>query len=261
MTDIIRLNENELKRAATIIKSAGYVVALSGAGMSVDSGIPPFRGPGGLWTKYGEPPMDGYQRFLDDPREYWEKRLRRDGYLKGMYDALEGADPNPGHYALAKLEGKAILKTIITQNIDDLHVRAGSKGTIEIHGNFRLIRCIECNSRFPREEISLEVLPPRCPGCNGILKSDVVHFGEPIPRDVLARCQEESERCDCMLIIGTSAVVYPAAQFPQVVRSRGGSLIEVNSAESALTNLSDVSLRGSSSLLLPELVKRLEING
>jgi len=247
-----------IDHAAAILLDAKYVVGLTGAGMSVESGIPPFRGPGGLWTKFGEPPMDGYQRFLADPKADWERRLRREGYARELYETLEKAEPNPGHYALAELENMGILKSLITQNVDNLHGRAGSKNLMEIHGNMFLIRCIKCHSRYPRDEISLEVLPPPCPKCGGILKTDGVMFGEPIPFDVLQRCQEESSRADCMLVAGTSATVYPAAGFPQEVRRKGGSLVEVNLYESSLTPMCRVSLRGETGEVLPRIVDSIK---
>ncbi|GIW42250.1 MAG: NAD-dependent deacylase [Candidatus Binatia bacterium] len=256
MTDDERL-DGAIERAAEILHRARYVVALTGAGISVDSGIPPFRGPGGLWTKHGEPPMDGYQRFLADPRKAWEERLSPKGPLRELWETLRRARPNPGHYALAELESMGVLRCLITQNVDNLHTEAGSREVAEIHGNYRLVRCIDCVRRFPREAVSLDVLPPRCPECGGVLKSDTVSFGEPIPPDVLARCFEEAAQADCMLVAGTSATVYPAAQFPYDVRARGGKLVEVNLYESELTPFCDVSLRGRSAEVLPKLVAKL----
>lgn len=240
--------------AAHRIAAARHVLALTGAGMSVESGIPPFRGPGGLWTKYGEPPMNGYERFLADPAQAWRDRIDPKGPMRELWKTLAAARPNPGHEALAQLEQMGILRCLITQNIDGLHHAAGSALVAEIHGNAHLIRCIECGSRFERAAIALEQLPPLCPRCGGILKSDTVSFGEPIPADVLARCFEESEQCDCMIVAGTSATVYPAAQFPLDVRERGGVLIEVNAYATEITPLCTISLRGPSGEMLPQLV-------
>jgi NAD-dependent deacetylase len=247
-----------IEGAVELLLGAKYVVGLTGAGMSVESNIPPFRGPGGLWTRYGEPPMDGYQKFLADPRGDWERRIKKEGYTRELYEALERASPNPGHYAFAELEEMGILKCLITQNVDNLHRVAGGKNLAEIHGNRTLIRCLRCNSRFPEEEVSLEVLPPPCPHCGGIMKTDIVIFGELIPPDVLQKCQVESQKCDCMLVAGTSATVYPAAGFPGEVRRKGGSLIEVNPYETELTPLCRVSLRGNSGEILPKLVEGIK---
>lgn len=247
----------DIDRAAEAIVRARHVVALTGAGLSVESGIPPFRGPGGLWTKHGEPPMDGYQRFLADPAKAWRERLSPTGPMRELWATLRAAQPNPAHHALAQMEEAGVLRCLITQNIDNLHRLAGSTRLAEIHGNVTLIRCIQCVRRFAREDVSLQVLPPRCPACGGILKSDTVSFGEPIPADVLDQCFEEVEHCDCMLVAGTSATVYPAAQFPLDVKQRGGSLIEINLYESELTPYCFVSLRGSAAAVLPPLVARV----
>jgi NAD-dependent protein deacetylase/lipoamidase len=251
-----------IDEAARLMLRAEYVVAMTGAGLSVESGIPPFRGPGGLWTKHGEPPMNGYQLFLEDPKHAWEERLNPRGPMRELWDTLQRARPNPGHVALAELEASGLLRCLITQNVDDLHRAAGSRAVAEIHGNYTLTRCIECCRRVPGGTVSLEELPPRCPQCGGILKSDTVSFGEPIPPDVLQRCFEESDRCDCMLVAGTSATVYPAAQFPHGVRERGGHLIEVNPYDSELTPFCRVSIRAPSGEALPALARRVaELRG
>jgi NAD-dependent deacetylase len=247
----------DIERAAAIVVRARHVVALTGAGLSVESGIPPFRGPGGLWTKHGEPPMNGYQRFLADPVAAWRERLSPRGPMRELWKTLQAAQPNLGHRALAELEEAGVLRCLITQNIDNLHRVAGSRQLAEIHGNYTLIRCLECVRRFARDEIAVDPLPPRCPRCGGLLKSDTVSFGEPIPADVLAQCFAQAEQCDCMLVAGTSATVYPAAQFPLDVRQRGGQLIEVNLYESELTPLCTVSLRGSAATVLPLLATRI----
>jgi NAD-dependent deacetylase len=246
-----------LDQAADCLVRARYVIALTGAGLSVESGLPPFRGPGGLWTKHGEPPMDGYQRFLQDPKRAWEERLNPAGPMRELWEALHAARPNPGHQALVELEELGVLKCTITQNVDNLHRAAGSDRLLEIHGNATLIRCIGCVARYEREEIDFAELPPRCPRCRGILKSDTVSFGEPIPPDVLACCFDEAERADCMLVAGTSATVYPAAQFPISIHERGGDLLEVNPYESEITAFCRHTLRGASGEVLPELVGRV----
>lgn len=249
-----------IERAAEMLLGARYVVAVTGAGVSVESGIRPFRGPGGLWTEHGEPPMVGYQRFLADPKGAWERTIKREGYLREMYEAFETAKPNPGHYALADLERIRVLKYLITQNVDNFHRASGNKNVAEIHGNALLLRCINCSARYNREEIplSLERLPPHCPRCGGIVKNDGVYFGEPIPPDVLDTCEEEVSKCDCMLLAGTSGFVYPAAGFPHKVKMRGGSLIEVGPYGTDLTYVCNVVLRGRSGEVLPRLADRVK---
>jgi NAD-dependent deacetylase len=247
----------QIARAAALVRAARSAVALTGAGLSVESGIPPFRGPGGLWTRYGEPPMDGYQRFLRDPAAAWRERLHpKETWARGLRDTLAAAKPNPAHLALAELERRGLLACVITQNIDDLHCQAGSRALLEIHGNHRFLRCIECHARFDpaRFPVDPENLPPLCPQCGGIVKGDTVQFGEPIPPDVLRRCYDAVARADCMLAIGTSATVYPAAEFPLEVLRGGGTLIEVNPYESELTDLATLSLRGPAGAVMRRLL-------
>jgi NAD-dependent deacetylase len=248
---------DDLDAAARCLVDARYVIALTGAGLSVESGIPPFRGPNGLWTRYGEPPMNGYERFLADPKKAWEERLNPSGPMRELWQALADAAPNPGHRALVELEELGILRATISQNVDNQHRLAGTARLLEIHGNATLIRCIECVTRYEREAIDFAELPPRCPRCEGILKSDTVSFGEPIPPDVLEACFEQAESADCMLVAGTSATVYPAAQFPIAVHQRGGDLIEVNPYESEVTALCRHALRGPAGEVLPEIVSRV----
>jgi NAD-dependent deacetylase len=167
--------ENEIARAATRVIGARSVVALTGAGLSVESGIPPFRGPGGLWTKYGEPPLDGYQRFLRDPKRAWQDRLSpREPWAQALAETLGRAKPNAGHLALVELEALGRCAAVITQNIDDLHRQAGARRLLEIHGNHKLMRCLACVARFTEGELEIDpdALPPRCPRCGGIVKGD-----------------------------------------------------------------------------------------
>lgn len=250
-------HEQDLDRAARWVADAEFVAALTGAGLSVESGIPPFRGPGGLWTKHREPPLNGFDEFLRDPKAAWRARLNPQGPMRALWEALRSAAPNPGHRALVELERMGVLRALITQNIDDLHRMAGSACTIEIHGNYSLVRCLGCNRRLPRDEVDLVELPPICRLCGGVMKSDTVSFGEPIPVDVLAQCRRTADACDCMIVAGTSATVYPAAQFPVDVRERGGVIIEVNPYPSELTPLSTISLRGEAGRVLPDLVERV----
>jgi NAD-dependent deacetylase len=254
--------EQAQEKAARIIHASTYTIALVGAGISVESGVPPFRGPGGLWTKHGEPPMDGYQRFLADPRAWWADILSRQGEHSEFIKALSEAKPNAAHRAMADLEKLGFLKHIITQNIDNLHQEAGSVAITEIHGNRLKLRCIACNTRWPLGEFPTDEIPPRCRHCGGIVKTDTVMFGEPIPLDALESCQRESRLCDCMLLVGTSAVVYPAAEFPVIAFRRGAKLIEINPMETPLSDVSAAVLRAPAGEVMPKLVERLkELSG
>ena len=261
MIDLEKKLNEEVESAAELILNSKYGVSLTGSGISVASGVSTFRGPNGLWTKYGEPDMSGYQKFLENPKSWWEKRLKSKSIFNGLINQIKESKPNNGHYALAELESMKLLKAVITQNIDNLHQAAGSKNVIEIHGNLYKLRCISCNSRFDRDEFSLDkldILPPKCPHCQGIIKPDAVMFGESIPQDVLQRSREESKVCDCMLVVGTSAVIIPAADFPILAKRHGASLIEINPSETPLTPSCDIILRGPSEKVLPLLVKSIK---
>ena len=244
-----------IRDAATTIVDSSYVTCLTGAGISVESGIRPFRGPGGLWTEKGEPPMDGYQRFLRDPASYWERRMRNASEF-GI--SIMGAKPNPGHVALAELEKMGVLRTLITQNIDDLHLAAGSRNVLEIHGNSSYLRCISCNRKWPAEEFRVESIPPKCPECEGVVKSDTVMFGEPIPGPVLNRCFEEASKSDCIIVAGTSATVTPASNLPVMVKRNGGRLTEFNIRRSEISYICDVNVYAPSGESLPMLVEEIK---
>jgi NAD-dependent deacetylase len=249
--------EQALEQASRIVAAADYTVALVGAGISVESGIPPFRGPGGIWTKLGEPAMDGYQRFIADPAAWWTERLSGRDELAEFLATLEAAKPNAAHYALAEMEQLGLLHHVITQNIDNLHQEAGGREITEIHGNRLKLRCVACGARFPLREFKLEEIPPRCPDCRGVLKTDTVLFGEPIPQGALRSCDYHSRRCDCMLLVGTSATVYPAAEFPIIAARAGARLVEVNPHETPLSEICRAVLRGPAAEVLPKLVERL----
>jgi NAD-dependent deacetylase len=272
----------QLDRAADALIASAYCIALVGAGISVESGIRPFRGKGGLWTEKGEPPMDGYQRFMLDPAQGWRDMLARRAQNDEFSKSLSEAVPNEGHFAMAELERMGILKHTISQNIDNLHFIAGSSAVTEIHGNRTKVRCVDCGARWTWEEFLriaadaashapdrneanvAEVsgvmmrVPPECPQCASIVKSDTVSFGEPIPRAFLAECDDQARRADACLIVGTSATVVPAAWFPETVLNAGGALIEVNTDPTPFTRYCSAVLRGPSGELLPKLIDRLK---
>jgi NAD-dependent deacetylase len=257
------MNFKKIDEVASIIIDSKYLIVLVGAGLSKESGIPTFRGPDGIWTKYGEPSMNGYQEFLNNPNEYWQAQIARDqeeaGPIAEMRRTFGVAVPNPGHIALAKLEELGILKYTITQNIDDLHFRAGNMNVVEIHGNRYKLRCIKCSLRINRSDFSIVAYPPLCPECGGLIKGDGVMFGEPIPSEWLDKCYEQVNLCDAMLLVGTSGTVRPAALFPETAKMRGAKLIEVNPLETSLSFLCDVIVRSSSTEVLPVLIEELSV--
>ena len=250
-----------IQRAAALLRQARFAVALSGAGLSAGSGIPTYRGAGGLWTRHGAPPLLSYREFASDPADWWAKRLAAEEDpshpVYQMKQAVDAAKPNAGHLALAELERWGILRCVITQNVDNLHAEAGSRSLLEIHGNRTRLRCIECGLRFDRDGYDLSGHPPLCVECGGVVKLDTVMFGEPIPSDVLQACREAAERCDCMLLLGTSGTVNPAAQLPLVAKENGAALIEINPESTPLTAWCDVALTGPADAILPELLRSI----
>jgi len=245
-------------------------IALTGAGMSTESGVPDFRGPSGIWTRDPEAEQKAYrsyERFKKNPKEYWVERLTGPSLLGD----LAAVSPNPGHLALAELEAAGVLKWVITQNIDNLHQRAGSRRVIDYHGNAFKLRCASCEARYEPGDFDLPkmlkegTLPPLCRTCGGVVKSDIVHFNEAIPSDVSALSLEAAMASDVMLICGTSAVVYPFANLPCIAKRvrRESSLpltvIEINSEPTPLTEqgISDYLIRGKTGEVLPRLVAEI----
>jgi len=261
--------EDLIQRAAEQLIKSKHAITLTGAGISTESGIKDFRGPDGIWTKNPDAERmayEAYARFQANPKEYWKVRLAGASLLGDVVNAL----PNPGHFALAELEKMNILKCVVTQNIDNLHQKAGSKRVLDYHGNIALLRCFSCDTRFDPAEYDLERLakedrlPPLCRKCNGVLKDDIVHFNEAIPADVAQASHEEASKCDLMLICGTSAVVYPFAYLPRIARQRGvgkkTTIIEINADPTPLTaeGISDYLIQGKTGTILPKLVEEVK---
>jgi len=239
------------KQLAQMIISSRYVVALTGAGISVESGIPSFRGSQGLWNKYDPMEFAHIDAFISNPHKVWN-------VMKEFGAIFHRAKPNPAHRALAELERLGYLKCIITQNVDNLHQDAGSKAVIEYHGSARRLICLSCGKRYRSSEISLNILPPTCI-CSGILKPDLVFFGEPIPKDARMGAEREAKICDLMLVIGTSATVAPASYLPIMAKKNGAILIEINPEKTSLTRtIADHSIQKSATVVLPSIVKAIE---
>jgi NAD-dependent deacetylase len=207
------------KKVADLLVSLKHCVVLTGAGISAESGIPTFRSKGGLWEKYDPMIYASIEAFRNDPSKYWTIR----GDFIRNYNTYK---PNKAHYALAELEKLGIVRHVITQNIDGLHRKAGSKNVIELHGSLREIYCIKCGNEYIAPDIP-EGTPPHC-DCGGVLKPNTVLFGEQLPQDALSNAFRESLRCKVMLLIGTSAVVQPAASLPSLAKQSSAQIVEIN---------------------------------
>jgi NAD-dependent deacetylase len=222
----------ELQRAADIISGAKRLAAFTGAGISVESGIPPFRGEGGIWDQY-DPQVLELSWFLSHPKTSWI--AIRDIFYRKFHEK----EPNDAHYFLATLESRGQLELLITQNIDELHFRAGSRNIAEYHGNARQLVCLMTGEKVPASAIPLEQLadddmPPMSPA-GGLYKPDFIFFGEGIPARTAAMATEAARNCDVMLVIGSTGEVYPAAYVPKEAKQHGATVIEINPGESAFT--------------------------
>jgi NAD-dependent deacetylase len=247
-----KMMEDLIKKAATDLSKAKMATALTGAGISTESGIPPFRGKGGLWEKYDPMEVAHIDSFLQDPAKVWNL------LFKDMKDVLDKATPSDSHKGLAKLEELGILKTIITQNVDGLHQQAGNSDVIEFHGSMAWQKCMDCHKRYESQSVDLNQIPPRC-SCDGILRPDAVLFGEMIPQNALWRSRQVARDCDVMLVVGTSAVVQPAALMPVIAKESGAKVIEINPERTPLTGeISDYLIMGTAGDVMNRIVADLE---
>jgi NAD-dependent deacetylase len=242
--------------AFEILKGCPRIAAFTGAGISAESGIPTYRGAGGVWGKYDPSRVAHIETFREDPSLYWE-------FFRAVrYPSLRDAKPNAGHQALARLEAEGRLAGVITQNIDGLHQAAGSKQVIEIHGNSRHIACLDCGMVFGIEEVQQQMVEggkkvPSCAECGGRLKPAGVFFGEGLPPDALREAAEATQTCDAMLCVGSSLVVYPAAGFPESVAARGAPVLVVNADPTPLDPYARFVTRIPAGTFLPALAERL----
>lgn len=230
-----------------LLQNSKYVVAFTGAGISAESGIPTYRGSGGMWEKYDPEKLASIDYFHRDPSLYWN-------FFKDVrYPSLKQAQPNSAHYALGKLEEKGILKALITQNVDGLHQLAGNERVLEMHGNTKRILCLNCSSTYDMENIQSLLenqVPPKCPKCSGLLKPDVVLFGETLPVQVLDEANQEARKCDLFLSVGSSLVVQPAASLPGIAKNNGAKLVIINKGSTPFDKYADFVFHSSASEVL-----------
>jgi NAD-dependent deacetylase len=225
---------------------ARSVAVLTGAGVSAESGVPTFRDANGLWNQYRVQDLATPSAFARDPKLVWD-------WYNWRRSVLSEVKPNPGHYALAELEKRIPAFTLITQNVDGLHELAGSQNVLRLHGSVWSVRCLACGQETIDKRIPMPDIPPHC-DCGGLLRPAVVWFGEPLPSQIWKAAEAAARSSDLFLVIGTSAVVYPAAGLAQLAKSSGARVVEINVAETPLTSEIDQFLQGPSGELLPQLI-------
>lgn len=239
-------------QAAEAILAANRCIAFTGAGISVESGIPPFRGENGLWNRY-DPITFDISYFYQNTHASWKA-------IRDIFYELFGlVQPNAAHYALAEMEARGMLAGVITQNVDNLHFDAGSKVVHEFHGSLKKLLCLACGNRFPIRDIDLNRLPPECPDCSGVLKPDVIFFGENIPEPARTDSFAETKRADCFLLIGTTGTVAPANMIPPAAKSGGATIVEINPSPSEYTErITDIFLKAPAAEAMERLMDEID---
>jgi NAD-dependent deacetylase len=237
---------NDLERAAERLRWASRVVAFTGAGVSAESGVPTFRGAGGLWEGRPIEEVATPQGFEREPLKVWR-------FYEERRCNLSRCRPNPAHEVLARWQERFPAYTLVTQNVDSLHEDAGARGVLHLHGSIWTVRCTSCGAERVERSTPLPELPPRCPRCGAMERPGVVWFGEHLPEDVMRAASRAAGAAEVLVVVGTTAVVYPAAGLVQTAAASGATVIEVNPEASALAHLAEVELRGPAGLLLPQL--------
>jgi NAD-dependent deacetylase len=243
---MVAMTANDLAKASAALRSSRQVTVLTGAGVSAESGVPTFRGAGGLWEGRPIEEVATPEAFRADPVSVWR-------FYQERRRNLAGVRPNPAHEVLARWQDRFAGFTLVTQNVDGLHAMAGSRNVVELHGNLWRVRCAACGREREERTLSLPQLPPICAACGGSERPAVVWFGEILPRDAVETAWRAAEECDALVVVGTSAVVYPAAGLIQVAAMHGAQIVEVNPEASALARLAHVALRGPAGAVLPRL--------
>jgi len=249
------IDKELLRQICEDLKQSQNVISFTGAGISEESGIPTYRSKGGFWTKYDPNKYASIDAFNEDPSYYWNF------YKDTRKPILEVAQPNPGHFALSELEKMGKMRYVVTQNIDGLHAMAGSQNVIELHGTTRSFRCKKCEKHYVIEEVNdiLETeLPPLCRECNGVIRPNVIFFGEMLPGEAINTAMMEAAQADFIIGIGSSMVVYPAAQIPVIAKENGARFLIVNAEVTNLDLIADYVINGKAGEILPEIVNALK---
>ncbi len=238
--------EPNLQQIRARLRGARAITALTGAGISADSGVPTFRGADGLWRNFRAEDLATPEAFARDPRLVWE-------WYNWRRELIATKQPNAGHHALVKLEQQAERFWLITQNVDGLHRVAGSERLSEIHGNIWMVRCTKCGSIAENREVPISLLP-HCSTCKALVRPHIVWFGESLAADDVERSYDALESCEVLLVIGTSGIVYPAASFASIAKAHGAFVVEINPDATPNSGIVDISLKGRAKDILPELL-------
>ena len=246
--------EQTIQTASALVRQSSRIVVFTGAGVSTESGIPDFRSPGGIWDRYKPVEFSEFLASQEARERYWTRS-------RETYPVIAGAEPNPAHLAIVRLEQAGKLDCVITQNVDGLHQKAGNteERVIELHGNSHWVVCLGCSHRSPRGEwqavLRSGVLVPKCPDCGGILKALTVSFGQPMPERETADAMRRSKGCDLFVTVGSSLVVFPAAQMPLYALDSGARLIVVNLTPTYVDDHADVVIREKAGPALSAIVE------
>lgn len=238
--------------AVDLIEKAEHLVVFTGAGISIESGIPTFRGENGLWEKYDMNYLT-LDYFNNSPAASWvfNKKI--------FYETFEGKKPNLAHLALSELESNGIVKSVITQNIDDMHTLAGSENVIEFHGNARLAVCTKCHKKYKIDNELISNMPPKCDACNEVLKPDFIFFGESLDENVYNDAFNEAEKADVVLVIGTTGIIRPASNVPIYAKETGAKIIEINTNVSEYTEeITDVFIHEKATVAMGKIVEKIK---
>lgn len=235
------MSREKIEKLAELIKKSGSIVVFTGAGVSTESGVPDFRSPGGIWDRF-DPNEMTFQKFVsseESRRKYWD-------LFRTTYQEFQGIEPNRAHLAIAELERRGQLSAVVTQNVEELHQKAGNspEKVLELHGTMWKIRCLDCEKDYPWEDayrlLEKGEIPGRCPGCGGLFKPATIAFGQQLPMRTLKEAQQRSCSCDLFISIGSSLVVYPAALMPQMAKESGAALVIVNREPTPFDGIADL---------------------
>ena len=249
------MDESEIQKITTVARllfEARYAIALTGAGVSTESGIPDFRGRSGIWKEFNPLLYGNIETLKSDPSFFWK-------LAKRIAPTLLKASPNPGHYALAEIEGLGKIECIITQNIDGLHQQAGSVSVFEVHGSLSNFTCMNCETDYSQEEIVPKIFKgvPKCEECGGFLKPDVVLFGESLPMDQIEKSQAAAREADLILVAGSALEVLPINQLPNIVIANGGKVVIINDEPTWLDTKAEIVINEKTGIVLPKIVEEL----